>query len=130
MIERFLNVVGRSKLHRFDRRFNRAVACHHDEFDVRVLALYSAEKLNAVHLRHLQVREHEINIAVLCQQQQCVPPRCESARLVPLALEQPCAHRAVIGVIFDDENTSSLSQRQPRSLLLQGDIRGMWCLCL
>src|SRR5215813_4947584 len=68
MIQRFLNVIGSSELHRRDGSFYSAVTGHHDELDLRVFALDCAQQLNAVHLRHLKICQHEIDVTILCQQ--------------------------------------------------------------
>ena len=116
VIERFLNVVGGAALHRLDRGFHGAVARHDDEFNVRILAFHGAEELDAVHFRHLEIRKNEIDIAILGQHGQRFARRRDGPGVIALALEHAGTHRAMIGIIFYNENSCRISQHGPLPL--------------
>ena len=113
MIEWLLNVVSRAKLHRLDGTFDGAVARHDDELDVRVFALDGAQQLDAIHLRHLKIGKHKVDVAILCKQRKRFTRRGYGARLIAAAFEQARAHGAVLGVILDDEDSSGINQPGP-----------------
>ena len=116
-----------AKLHCLDGGFHGAVPGHHDEFDLRVFTLDGAEELDAVHVGHLKVRENEIYVAILRQHRQRLARGCDGAGPIAFAFEKPGAHGAMVGIVFNDEDSGGLRQRRPQPS--QVNRRGTSYLC-
>ena len=64
-LERFLNEVERADLHRFHGRVDRPEGRHEDDRGVRLDRPRRAEDVHAVGAAHAQVRQHDVELAVL-----------------------------------------------------------------
>jgi len=62
-LERLEDVIECAALHGFHCRIDGAVARHHDRTERRVHAFCGVEEGDAVHLRHHEVRQQQIEIA-------------------------------------------------------------------
>src|SRR5229473_1983433 len=67
VLERLLQIIDRAQPERLDYRLGGSVAGHHDERAVRLRLAHAAEHLDAVHPRHVLVRQHAGDAALLEQ---------------------------------------------------------------
>ncbi len=110
--EGLLHVVVGALLHRRDRRVGVAVSAHRDHERVPTSGRVALDELEAVHLRHAQIAEHEIDIFV-GELAEGFFALASSADSVSFRAENPGNRLAESRLVIDDENLHEWGEEVP-----------------
>ena len=102
-IERLEQVVARAELHGVDGGTHVDHARHHDDVLLGIAALHAVDELAAVHPRHHQIGEHDVERGALEDVERFFPARC-GLGLEALRAEELLDQLAEVALVVDRQN--------------------------